>query len=147
MGGRGAQSGNGGITNGGSKTGNVTKVHKANPQNMSTKELYSERDNNDLKIKAIKESMNTYVKERDYKTTLMQDGYYRARTTLSELQRRNTDLTVEIGKRRTSDKKIDIPKTFVNSFCEATKREITSESYKRALERTKKAILRNMGIK
>ena len=146
MGGRGSSSGVGTNSNGGSKSGNVAKVSSANPANMTTKELYSERDNNDLKIKAIKEAMNTYVKEKDYNTPSMTEGYYRARTTLSELQRRNTDLTVEIGKRRTAEKKIDIPKTFVNSFGEATKREITSASYKRTLKREERAILRNMGM-
>ena len=147
MGGRGGASGIGTNSNGGSKTGNVTKVYKADPKNMSTKELYSERDNNDLKIEAVKDAMYTIVKQRDVRTTEMPREYYRARTTLSELQTRNMDLTLEIGRRRTGENKTVIPKTFVNSFGEATSREITSTSYKRALERTKKAILRNIGIK
>ena len=145
MGGRGSSSGYGTKSNGGSKTGNVTKVNRTNPGNMSTKELYSERDNNDLKIKAVKEAMDTFAKDRDIKTTEMPKGYYRARTTLTELQVRNTNLTVEIGRRRTGENKTVIPKAFVNSFGEATSREITSSSYKRALERETKAVLKNMG--
>lgn len=148
MGGRGSSSGIGTNSNGGSKTGNVTKVYKSNPKNMSTKELYSERENNDLKIKAVKEAMNIIVKERNVTTTAMPREYYRARTTLSELQARNTDLSIEIGKRKTEESrknKTVIPKTFVNSFGEATSREITSLSYKRALARETKAVLRNMG--
>ena len=145
MGGRGSSSGYGTNSNGGSKTGNVTKVNRTNPGNMSTKELYSERDNNDLKIKAVKEAMDTFAKDRDIKTTEMPRGYYRARTTLMELQVRNTNLTVEIGRRRTGENKTVIPKTFVNSFGEATSREITSSSYKRALETETKAVLKNMG--
>ena len=140
MGGRGSSSG-------GSKTENVAKVSHANPANTSTEELYSERANNDLKIEAVKDAMYTIVKQRDVRTTEMPREYYRARTTLSELQTRNMDLTLEIGRRRTGENKTVIPKTFVNSFGEATSREITSASYKRALERTKKEILRNMGIK
>ena len=112
---------------------------------MSTKELYSERDNNDLKIKAVKEAMDTFAKDRDIKTTEMPREYYRARTTLTELQVRNTNLTVEIGRRRTGENKTVIPNVFVNSFGEATSREITSSSYKRALKRETKAILKNMG--
>lgn len=37
------------------------------------------------------------------------------------------------------------PKTFVNSFGEATTKEITSAAYKRAQNRLDKAVLRNMG--
>lgn len=148
MGGRGSSSGVGTNSNGGSKSGNVAKVSSANPANMSAKELYSERDNNDLKIKAVKDAMNTFAKERDVTTTTMPEGYYRARKTLSELQARNTDLSIEIGKRKTEESrknKTVIPKTFVNSFGEATSREVTSLSYKRALARETKAVLRNMG--
>lgn len=145
MGGRGSTSGVGTNSNGGSKTGNVTKVYKADPKNMSTEELYSERANNDLKIEAVKDAMHTIVKERDVGATEMPREYYRARTTLTELQTRNTNLTVEIGRRRTGENKTVIPKTFVNSFGEATSREITSSSYKRALARETKAILKNMG--
>lgn len=36
-------------------------------------------------------------------------------------------------------------KTFVNSFGEATTREITSPAYKRAQRRTRNDVLRNMG--
>ena len=147
MGGRGSSSRYGTNSNGGSKTGNVTKVNRTNPGNMSTKELYSERDNNDLKIKAVKEAMDTFAKDRDIKTTEMPRGYYRARTTLTELQVRNTNLTVEIGRRRTGENKTVIPNAFVNSFGEATSREITSSSYKRALKRETEEVLRNMGIK
>ena len=131
----------------GSSSGYGTKVNRTNPGNMSTKELYSERDNNYLKIKAVKEVMDTFIKDRDIKTPEMPRGYYRARTTLTELQARNTNLTVEIGRRRTGENKTVIPNTFVNSFGEATSREITSSSYKRALKRQTKAILKNMGIK
>ena len=144
MGGRGSSSYSTN-SNGGSKTGNVTKVNRTNPGNMSTKKLYSERDNNDLKIKAVKEAMDTFAKDRDIKTTEMPREYYRARTTLTELQVRNTNLTVEIGRRRTGENKTVIPNVFVNSFGEATSREITSSSYKRALKRETKAILKNMG--
>ena len=98
-----------------------------------------------MKIKAVKEAMDTFAKDRDITTTEMPREYYRARTTLTELQARNTNLTVEIGRRRTGETKTVIPKTFVNSFGEATSREITSLSYKRALERETKAVLRNMG--
>ena len=147
MGGRGSSSGYGANSNGGSKTGNVTKINRTNPGNMSTKELYSERDNNDVKIKAVKEAMDTFAKDRDIKTTEMPRGYYRARMTLTELQVRNTNLTVEIGRRRTGENKTVIPNAFVNSFGEATSREITSSSYKRALKRETEAVLRNMGTK
>lgn len=129
-------------------SGNVAKVSSANPANMSINDLMSERDNNDLKIKAVKDAMNTFVKERDVTTPTMSDGYYRARKTLSELQARNTDLTIEIGKRKTKEAQNNTKtdkKTFVNSFGEATSRVITSTSYQRALAREKKAVLRNMG--
>lgn len=36
-------------------------------------------------------------------------------------------------------------KTFVNSYGEATRREITTETYKRAEKRRRKKVLRNMG--
>lgn len=35
---------------------------------------------------------------------------------------------------------------FVNSFGEATKRNITSSTYERAMKRTEKDVLRNMGM-
>ena len=148
MGGRGSASGMASGSNGGSKSGNVAKVSSANPANMSVNDLMSERNNNDLKIKAVKDAMNTFVKERDVTTPTMSDGYYRARKTLSELQARNTDLTIEIGKRKTKETQNNTKtdkKTFVNSFGEATSRVITSTSYQRALAREKKAVLRNMG--
>ena len=37
------------------------------------------------------------------------------------------------------------PKTFVNSYGEATTRDITAPSYERAKKRQQKAVLRNMG--
>ena len=49
----------------------------------------------------------------------------------------------EMAKRKKPDEKKQ--KTFVNSFGEATTREITSASYTRAQRRMEKDILRNMG--
>lgn len=40
----------------------------------------------------------------------------------------------------------DSSSAFVNSYGEATKREITSATYQRSLNRIEKAVLRNMGM-
>lgn len=39
------------------------------------------------------------------------------------------------------------PRTFVNSYGEATKRSVTTRGYEQAQKRQEKAVLRNMGIR
>lgn len=46
---------------------------------------------------------------------------------------------------KASEKKGVAPKTFVNSYGEATKRSITTSGYEQAQKRRQKAVLRNMG--
>lgn len=77
----------------------------------------------------------------------MPKEYYDARKTLTKLQQRSTEITLEIGNRASQETKTKATakKTFVNSFGEATSRDITSASYKRALKRTEKAVLKNLG--
>lgn len=47
--------------------------------------------------------------------------------------------------RRQPTQQTEHGKTFVNSFGEATKREITNQTYTRAQKRISRAVLRNMG--
>ncbi|KFI98203.1 hypothetical protein BSTER_0778 [Bifidobacterium adolescentis JCM 15918] len=47
--------------------------------------------------------------------------------------------------RRQPTQQTERSKTFVNSFGEATKREITNQTYTRAQKRISRAVLRNMG--
>ena len=71
--------------------------------------------------------------------------YYAVREQLTDLQKRNAELTREISKRKRGRNETVAPKTFVNSFGEATSRDITTQSYKNALKKTQRAVLRNMG--
>lgn len=70
--------------------------------------------------------------------------YYDLQSKKQDINKKRSNLLDEKVKNQPKQEKKE-HKTFVNSFGEATKREITSASEKRAQKRLDKAILRNMG--
>lgn len=68
--------------------------------------------------------------------------YYEVRNLwLEEKQRVDTELGIMLTEKHVAEAR----KTFVNSFGEATKREITSKSYKTSQKRIERDVLRNLG--
>jgi len=74
-----------------------------------------------------------------------QSQYYNERNKLTDLRKKQEELRNNVVKqsRKNNKKKT---KTFVNSYGEATNREITSTTYKRAMARQEKRVRRNLGI-
>ena len=70
---------------------------------------------------------------------------YRAAARAFRTARTQRDRISDEQARRQPTQTTEHSKTFVNSFGEATKREITNQTYTRAQKRMSKAVLRNMG--
>lgn len=110
--------------------------------------------------KALETTINKYQKDVDRLTGRMVEltKQYRTwelpkeyRDVATEMQDKrnvlNKALNERARRRRNSALKEKKPenKTFVNSFGEATHREITTASYKRAQKRIERDVLRNLG--
>lgn len=125
--------------------GKTLKVAASHVEEMTTEQLTSEREKNRLAQENIKNAMTEISREVGIVGMGMPDEYYLAQKKLVEFQNREAVLNSEIAKRKAAEP-VPVPKkTFVNSFGEATKREITTASYKRALKREEKAVRRNLG--
>lgn len=102
----------------------------------------------DGKIKANEAKIEKLSRQNEsiYRTTAVHDfenpkwGKFRANNkVINDLKRENSELSIQRGKIR-SKAEPKQKKTFVNSYGEATKREITSSSYQRAQRRLNKEI-------
>ena len=120
------------------KDGNIMTLLELNEKVSSLK----------TQIEALKDQMKKIYDNKDIKTTVMSKEYYRL---LKERQRLEAELRPlwneqsrlrrEIRKNSHTQEKI-----FVNSYGEATKREITSATYQTAQKRMEQVILHNMGM-
>lgn len=72
-----------------------------NVKTMSMEQLYLEREAHDILQAAIRDEMEKIVKENGISKPLPKK-YYAYRDALSDLQRRCTEITVEIGERKTA---------------------------------------------
>lgn len=99
------------------------------------------------------ETLNTQMMEicdnRDMKTSVMPKGYYELlkerqhlESELRSLWKEQSRIRREIQKHNSHIQK----KTFVNSYGEATKREITNATYQRAQKRIEKTLLAYVGM-
>ena len=96
---------------------------------------------NEAKIEKLSrqnESISSTVAVHDFENPKWNE--FRANNkTINALKRENAELAIKRGKIRT-EMEPEQKKTFVNSYGEATKREITSASYRRAQRRLDKII-------
>lgn len=102
----------------------------------------------ETQIEALKNQMKKIYDNRDIKTTVMPKEYYRLLKERQHLEAELRPLWNEQSRLRREMRKNSIStqeKTFVNSYGEATKREITSVAYQMAQKRMKQAVLRNIG--
>jgi len=107
----------------------------------------------DMKLEGLAKKYNlemeTYKKQMDEIASKSVPGngmpqkYYDVQKKMNNSRKNYNEVKNEMAKRKKPDEKKQ--KTFVNSFGEATTREITSASYTRAQRRMEKDILRNMG--
>lgn len=99
-------------------------------------------------IETLKIQAKNIYDNRDIKTTVMPKEYYRLLKERQCLESELRPLWDEQSRLRREIQKNSIyvqKKTFVNSFGEATKREITSAAYQRAQKRIEQAILVHIG--
>lgn len=96
---------------------------------------------NDAKIEKLSrqnESISSTVAVHDFENPKW-DKFRANNKAINALKRENSELAIKRGKIRTETEPKQ-NKTFVNSYGEATKREITSASYRRAQRRLDKII-------
>ena len=98
----------------------------------------------DLQIDSLNKKLANYASKNP--AWNMPSGYYDVQRKKQALETKRRSLTNKIvtASKGTSDAKTN-GKTFVNSFGEATKREITSLSYKRSQSRSDKEIMSFLG--
>ena len=133
MGGRGSRSASGG----------------ASLQKMSYSQLGSELKRVDSRMGELGKTMErkaaghmAFVNGMPGASAADSRTYRSAQREYQKLQGDRAKIIDEMAKKRPKEKAR--PKTFVNSFGEATTREITSAAYKRAQRRMERDILRNM---
>lgn len=99
-------------------------------------------------IETLKIQARKIYDNRDTKTTVMPKEYYRLLKERQCLEAELRPLWNEQSRLRHGMQKNSLTqeKTFVNSYGEATKREITSATYQTAQRRIEQAILHNMGM-
>lgn len=134
MGGRGSRSASGG----------------ASLQKMSYSQLDSELKRVDSRMGELGKTMErkaaghmAFVNEMPGASAADSRTYRSAQREYQKLQGDRAKIIDEMAKKRPKEKAR--PKTFVNSFGEATTREITSLAYKRAQRRMDRDVLRNIG--
>lgn len=124
MGGRGGSSGAGG-------GGGSISALAAKEKSLSAKMLeYSQK-------------WHTYDKENPDGHREYMPKYFKAKEQWTKAKKK---LENARAKQMSKNKKSKESHAFVNSFGEATKRNITSSTYERAMKRTEKDVLRNMGM-
>ena len=116
--------------------------------NASLSDLKAQEKKLDAQVDKLKNKLEDYASK--YPAWNMPREYYdvqRKRQALEEQRRAITNKIVEeVKKQSASERAVETNgKTFVNSFGEATKREITSLSYKRSQARSDKEIMSFLG--
>ena len=135
MGGRGSASG---ISAGGRGNFSTQDLKK-----MSTDQLkkLDKQFNSAIQVQESIKSKELGKKEHPWDTPSKK--YYNAQTKKVELQDAQRNVVKEIVRRKSEEaKKQKNTKTFVNSFGEATKREITSSTYERWQKKLSKQFMR-----
>ena len=110
----------------------------------SLSDLKAQEKKLDLQIDSLNKKLANYASKNP--AWNMPSGYYDVQRKKQALETKRRSLTNKIvtASKGTSDAKTN-GKTFVNSFGEATKREITSLSYKRSQSRSDKEIMSFLG--
>ena len=135
MGGRGGSSG---ISAGGGGNFPTQDLKK-----MSTDQLKKLDSEFNVAIQAQESIKSEELGKREHPWDSPSKKYYNAQEKKVELQEAQRNVVKEIVRRKSEEaKKQKNTKTFVNSFGEATKREITSATYKRWQKRLDKQFLR-----
>lgn len=116
---------------------------------MTFLELNEKVSSLETQIETLKIQIRKIYDNRDTQTTVMPKEYYKLikerqylEAELRPLWNEQSRLRREILKNNICEQK----KNFVNSFGEATKREITSITYQRAQKRMEQAILVHLGM-
>ena len=105
----------------------------------------------DKKMESIGKKMEIHAKYampgQDYDSKKAK-GYYNLKSQYEKLRSSKRQLSDKLAtEKRKSNSSTESQKTFVNSFDEATKREITSQTYKRQQNRQSKEIMSFIGGK
>ena len=102
----------------------------------------------EMQIETLKIQARKIYDTRNTKTSVMPKEYYRLLKERQSLEAELKPLWNEQSRLRREMQKNSLTqeKTFVNSYGEATKREITSATYQTAQRRIEQAILHNMGM-
>lgn len=120
-------------------------------ESASLSDLKAQEKKLDAQVDNLKNKLADYASK--YAAWNMPSEYYdvqRKRQALEEKRRAITNKIVEEVKKQSAAERAATKtngKTFVNSFGEATKREITSLSYKRSQARSDKEIMSFLGVK
>ena len=93
----------------------------------------------EMKINDLNGRIEEICKKRDVRESCMPDEYYIVLRERQEADKKLRSLYAEKAKEKQHEKRE------VNDYGEKTERYITSDTYERALRRTEKAVLRNMG--
>lgn len=115
------------------------KKTAANSRIESLQSLSDKIKSIDKKIQKLQDESAQVLSSRENSWDSAPPRYHEISQEIRELKNKQTDLRYEREKLRTKDEP-KTTKTFVNSFGEATKREITSASYERAQRRLDKQI-------
>lgn len=100
-------------------------------------------ENLEREIKELNAKLAKICESRDRKSTLMPKEYY---VIIKERQSLESELRELLAEKYSAKDKKEVQHTFVNSYGEATKRKITTDTYERTQRRIEKAVLINMGV-
>ena len=124
------------------------QVHRKGENTMMLLELDKKVLSLEMQIETLKIQARKIYDTRNTKTSVMPKEYYRLLKERQILEAELKPLWNEQSRLRREMQKNSFTqeKTFVNSYGEATKREITSATYQTAQRRIEQAILHNMGM-
>lgn len=120
-------------------------------QNITTNDVAKLSDTNLMNLDKALQSQITLMNNRlasiarDNPAYNMPQEYYDIQNEKSQIQSQHSIVMAEIVKRKPKTSNQNRTKTFVNSFGDATQRNITTASYKRAQKRLSQQIMRFIG--
>ena len=140
MGGRGSSSG---ISAGGVSAGGGGNFPTQELKKMSTDQLKKLDNEFNVAIQAQESIKSEELGKKEHPWDTPSKKYYNAQEKKVELQEAQRNVVKEIVRRKSEEaKKQKTTKTFVNSFGEATKRNITTSSYERWQKKIAKRFMR-----
>lgn len=130
-----------GASRGASGGASINKTNTRTPQSLDDRIKIAKQ-----RMESLSNEMARIAREKRPEVTYMPDKYYEVQRQFRDAREEYNKLLderAEIRKKEQSEKET---KTFVNSYGEATKRNITSPTYERSKKRLEEQILHNLGI-